>query len=82
MKPNTDLLIDVPSSPKCQSAIVVTSDKEPFVTTRNVSITITSEQWNDLYRRYKLREKMCEIGMDSPQLDDLVMFQIFKQIIQ
>lgn len=49
-------------------------------TTRSFSISMTDEQWNELYRRHKLHEKMCEIGMTSPGLNDLVMFQIFKQI--
>ena len=48
--------------------------------TANVAVTLTKEQWLEYEHAFRIRGMSCEIGLDSPQVTDRVMFQIFKQI--
>ena len=45
-----------------------------------VKLAMTRNQWNDWLRHYGLRQMSCEIGLDSPQIHDLVAFQVVRQL--
>lgn len=47
-----------------------------------VTISLTQDQWAAYLHDYRTRSVCCEIGMDSPQVADFVMFQVFKQMNQ
>jgi hypothetical protein len=45
-----------------------------------VTITLNPEQWENLEKKFGLRAMVCEIGIDTPQLEDFIMFQILSQM--
>ena len=45
-----------------------------------VIIKLTREQWEAFERKFNTRHLACAIGLDSVQISDFVMFQIFGQL--
>ena len=45
-----------------------------------VTIKLTPDQWLAFERKFNTRHLACQIGLDSPQISDFVMFQIFGQL--
>ena len=48
--------------------------------TATVSIKLTKDQWEAFERKFNTRHLACAIGLDSVQISDFVMFQIFGQL--
>lgn len=65
---------------------ITTTPKAPL--TRNpdgtvsatVTIKLTPDQWLAFERKFNTRHLACAIGLDSVQISDYVMFQIFGQL--
>ena len=45
-----------------------------------VTIKLRPDQWLAFERKFNTRHTACQIGLDSPQVSDFVMFQIFGQL--
>lgn len=44
----------------------------------NVQVTLTQSQWAKFLRIWGQRKQFCAMGMDDPQMDDFVMFQVLQ----
>jgi hypothetical protein len=67
---------DKPTTTDAKSGLIRNPDGTISAT---VTITITGEQWSKFHHSYYIRAMSCDIGLDTPQVKDYVMFQIFKQ---